>query len=157
MIIRPTLEDLFFNIGKTLAGVDPLIKLSVKQAMIPTLVDSDDWVTFDLLSVVQYASRWSHEEDHIMLQIVTYSKHAEFRVDKSPGAIYTLTDKYKNVLNQVTMPIEGKDWCVQWKEPRVSFIDNRLMGDFSKVIYQQSPEMKTMSGVIFIEGTVVTN
>lgn len=151
------MEDLFFEIGKTLSLVDPNIKLFVKQAMIPKLEGLVDWVTFDIIAYVQSAGPSQHEESHFMLQIIAYSMHAEYRPDHSPGAVYKLADTYKNVFNQKTLLITGKDWIAQFKEPRVSFMDNRLMGDFSKTIYQQSPEMKCMAGVILIEGVIVTN
>jgi hypothetical protein len=126
----------------------------VKGTPLPKLADYDEWVCFELLSKFSAPTEKAVcVNDVYDIQITLYSKHAEFRSDKSFTAIYKMVDEFNEIFNQASFYI--KTSCIRFEESKIVHMDLRSLSDFAKAIYQNSPPMQTLAAVIINQGTII--
>ncbi len=119
---------------------------------LPTIDGKDEWICFDILSMINGPARRNTVEMYIDTQITLYSLHAEHRSDKKFDAIYRLLDKYGSLFHRKDHVI--KNTCIQFKENRIVPLDLRSTGDFAKEMLNQLPPLHTQSVVILNQGLI---
>jgi hypothetical protein len=128
--------------------------LIIKGTPLPKLENYDEWVSFELLSKFSMPT-----EKHVCvndtydIQLTLYSKHAEYRTDKSFTAIYKMVDMFNPIFNQASFYI--KTSCIRFEESKIVHMDLRSLSDFAKAIYQNSPPLQTLAAVIINQGTII--
>lgn len=146
------LKDLYTGLLQYIqkeAGDTPVFMRGVPN---PSVADVDEWLSFDILSIIDGASRRNTIERYIDIQLICYSKYATHRSDNSFIAIYNLADKYGKLFHKKDVLI--KNTCIQFKENKIVPLDLRSVGDFAKDILQQLPPLHTLSVVLLNQGMI---
>ena len=147
-------SEIYLALGKHIRSVVdvPLVVRSVPQE---SKEQWDDWVAYELLSIVDSPAR-THTVDRVVtIQIIIYSRHTEKRRDNKLTANLELADTIYTAVNRRNVPL--KDSCIQLKDAKMVTMDLRSIGDFAKGIYQQSPSLDLQSTVLLIDGIISTH
>jgi hypothetical protein len=150
--MNATHSEIYLGLLKLVKAVDPDMTMVVRGMPMPTLDRKDEWMCFDILSIISQPCRRNTIETYVDIQLILYSLHAEHRSDKKFDAIYRLIDKYGDLFHQKDVTI--KNTCIQFKENRIVPLDLRSTGDFAKEILNQLPALHTMSVVILNQGLI---
>lgn len=145
-------EDIYLGLLKLVKAVDPNMPMIIPGMPAPTLEGKNEWVSFNILSIINTPCRRSAEEAVVDIQLIVYSLHAQHRTDKKMTAIYALLDKYGPIFHKRDHVI--KSTCIQFKENRIVPLDLRSVGDFAKEILNQLPTLHTLSTVILNQGLI---
>jgi hypothetical protein len=131
------------------AGTTPVF---IRGTPNPPVADVDEWLSFDILSIIDGPCRRNTIERYIDIQIICFSKYATLRSDNKFVAIYDLADKYSRLFHKKDVMI--KNTCIQFKENKIVPLDLRSVGDFAKDILQQLPPLHTLSVVLLNQGVI---
>jgi hypothetical protein len=126
--------------------------MQVRGAPAQAVANLDEWIVFDILSIIDTPSQRHAIERAIDIQIICYSKHGIHRSDNKLDAVYRLADKYAAAFQSKDIMI--KSTCISFKENRMVPLDLRSTGDFAKSQVNALPPLHTMSMVILNQGTI---
>lgn len=149
---RPTFTDVYLGLAKRVQDTFPGLPLALKGMPQPDLSHADDFIDFQVLSFLESPARTHTVDLDLTIQIMCYAKHAERRADNKIARVFELADMAVAAFQRKDVVI--KDTCILFKEARIIPLDLRSIGDFSKVIYQQSPPLDFMCAVVLIDGCV---
>ena len=145
-------EDIYLGLLQIVKAVDPNMPMVVPGIPVPSLEGKDEWISFNILSIINTPSRRTADEVLVDVQLIVYSLHAQHRSDRKFSAIYNLVDKYSSLFHKRDHVI--KNTCIQFKENRIVPLDLRSIGDFAKEILNQLPTLHTLSTVILNQGLI---
>ena len=142
----PTYSELYLGLAKIVSKVDTSIPILLKGMPFPNLDEVPDFIAFDLLNEVERRTQSLDGDRIYSVQLSCHSLHAEYRADKKFSAPYDLAYKYKPFLHRATHIIKSS--CFRTLDAKITYLDLRSTGDYSKQIYQTSPSLKIHTCVI---------
>ena len=152
MIQHATYTELHLGLLRYVQSIDPNMSMQIRGTPVQSLVDLNEWIVFDILSMMDGPCRRHTIEKYIDVQLICYSKHGIHRTDNKFNAIYEMVDKYAGAFHSKDLVI--KSTCISFKENRIVPLDLRSTGDFAKSQVNQLPPLHTMSMVILNQGTI---
>lgn len=147
-----TYSDLYKELLAYVKAIDPNMPMQIRGTPPISQDNIDEWIVFDILSMLDGVARRNVVERYVEVQIICYSRYATLRADNKFDAIYSLTDKYNAAFHRKDLCI--KNTCIQFKESRIVPLDLRSTSDFAKDILQNLPPLHTMSMVILNQGII---
>lgn len=145
-------EDIYKGLLDIVHKLDPNVVLQVRGIPTETLVDIDEWISFDILAFIDMPSRRNVIDRVVDIQTTCYSRHAVHRSDKKFGAHYALATKYGALFHKKDILI--KNTCIQFKENRIVPLDLRSTGFFANNISNPTPLLNTQAIVILNQGVI---
>lgn len=152
MMVHATYTELHLGLLQYVQSIDPNMPMQVRGTPQQSLAELDEWIVFDILSMIDGPCRRHTIEKYIDVQIICYSKHGVHRKDNKFNAVYELCDKYAKAFHSKDLMI--KSTCISFKENRIVPLDLRSTGDFAKSQVNALPPLHTMSMVILNQGTI---
>lgn len=152
MMVHATYAELHLGLLKYVQSIDPTMSMQVRGTPQQSLVDLDEWIVFDILSMIDLPGPRNTIQKIIDIQLICYSKHGVHRKDNKFNAIFELADKYAKAFHSKDLMI--KSTCITFKENRMVPLDLRSTGDFAKSQVNALPPLHTMSMVILNQGTI---
>ena len=119
---------------------------------VPLPLDKEEFVVYNGLSIFPRISRPGDVNESIFVEIICYSKHAQYRADRDFYRPWKMSQDYFDLFSQKRVIVE--DACIQFTEGRIAYLDLRSMGDYAENINQQSPELKLHCIVLSFEGLI---
>lgn len=144
--------ELYLGLLAYVKAVDPAMTMMIRGTPTPSYDGLDEWLSFEVLSIVESPARRHTIDAVVDVQLICYSRTAGHRSDHDFAAIYRLMDKYGPIFHQKDVRI--KNTCIQFKENRIVPLDLRSVGDYAKDILNQLPPLHTLSTVILNQGLV---
>lgn len=142
----PTYSELYLGMAKIIRDVDPNIPLILKGMPHPELADYPDFLAFDLLNETEKPTRNQDGDKMFNIQLACNSAHAEYRADRKITAPYDIATIYKPYIHRANHMI--KNTCFRTLDAKITYLDLRSAGDYSKQIYQNSPSLKIHTCII---------
>lgn len=147
-----THAELYLGLLNYVRAIDPNMPMQVRGTPSPAVEEKDEWIVFDILSIINSPARRHTVDVNIDVQLICYSRYATHRKDNKFTAIYDLLDKYGSYFHRKDVVI--KNTCIQFKENRIVPLDLRSTGDFAKEALNQLPVLHTQSVVILNQGLI---
>ena len=152
MMVQATYTELHLGLLQYVQAIDLAMPMQVRGTPQQFLSDLDEWIVFDILSMIDGPCRRHSIEKYIDIQLICYSKHGVHRKDNKFNAIFEMVDKYAGAFAGKDLMI--KSTCISFKENRIVPLDLRSTGDFAKSQVNALPSLHTMSMVILNQGTI---
>lgn len=147
-----TRSEIYLGLLEYVQKADPSMPMVIRGTPTISLDKLNEWIVFDVLSMVDGAARRGVVELYIDVQLICYSRHAVHRTDNKFDSIYTLADKYSPLFHRKDIMIKSS--CIQFKENKMVPLDLRSTGDFASNILNSLPVLNTMSMVILNQGII---
>lgn len=145
-------EDIYKGLLAIVRNADPNMVMQVRGVPTDSLVDIDEWISFDILAFIDMPSRRNVIDRVVDIQTTCYTRHAVHRSDKKFGAHYALSTKYGALFHKKDVLI--KNTCIQFKENRIVPLDLRSTGFFANNISNPTPLLNTQAIVILNQGVI---
>lgn len=147
-----TYSDIYLSIAAAVQSVAPTRLMLAKGYPQPPLTGVEEWVSYALVSIQEMPSEGHAVLQDISIQVTSFSVHAHLRSDRKIGRVFEMADQYAKAFRRKS--VRANNSCIMFKEPRIIPLDLASAGDFSKIAYQQSPSLDTMSTVMLIDALV---
>lgn len=152
MMVHATYSQLHLGLLAYVQAIDPLMPMQIRGTPTIAMEKLDEWITFDILSMMDGPCRRGTVEKYIDIQVILYARHGVHRKDNKFNAIYSLVDKYAPAFHSKDVMIKSS--CISFKENRMVPLDLRSTGDFAKDQVNQLPPLHTTSMVILNQGVI---
>ena len=148
----------FPDMSKLVAGLHKMVydvngtNMPFQVRGVPLPLDKEEFVVYNGLAIFPRVSRPRDIAESVFVEVICYSKHAQFRADRDFYRPWKISQPYFNLFSQKRVSVE--DACIQFTEGKIAYLDLRSLGDFAENINQQSPELKLHCIVLSFEGLI---
>ena len=151
-MVHASYSEIHLGLLQYVQAIDPNMSMQVRGVPPQSLETLEEWIVFDILSIMESPSRRHTVDIAVDIQLICYSKYGVHRKDRQFDAPYRLLDKYAAAFHSKDIMI--KSTCISFKENRIVPLDLRSTGDFAKNQVNALPPLQLMSMVILNQGII---
>ncbi len=141
---------LITGLHKIVYDIDHTMPFQIRGVPLP--LNKEEFIVYNGLAIFPRVSRKNAINESVFIEIICYSKHAEYRTDRDFYRPWKIAKPYFDTFSQARFVVENA--CIQFNEGKMVYLDLRSLGDYATGINQQSPELKLHCISLSFEGFI---